>query len=95
MNVSGIVVKTKVEHLPEVIENVNAVDFCEVHFYDSEGKIVVTVEGESIDEQMKRLKHIQSMPFVLSAHLAYSYCEDELVQSYDQITELRNTSHYE
>jgi nitrate reductase NapD len=85
MNVSSIVVKTKIEHLQHVIDSINAVDFCEVHFYDSDGKIVITIEGENIDEQMERLKQIQGIPYVFSASLSYSYCEDELTEGLKHI----------
>ncbi len=85
MNVSSIVVKTTPEHLQEVILSINAVDLCEVHFHEPEGRIVVTIEGENIDEQMNRMKEIQKIPFVFSANLSYSYCEDELSVGLDQI----------
>ncbi len=85
MNVSSIVVKTLPEHLHEVIDSINAVDSCEVHFNDADGKIVVTIEGESIEEQMKKMKQIQGLPFVYDANLAYSYCEDELSEALDRM----------
>ena len=85
MNVSSIVVKTDQEHLQEVMDSINEIDLCEVHFYDSEGKIVVTIEGESIDEQMERMKKIQAIPNVVSANLSYSYTEDEVAAGLDQI----------
>jgi nitrate reductase NapD len=85
MNVSSIVVKTTQEYIQEVIENINKVDFCEVHFNDADGKIVVTIEGDSINEQMERMKKIQKIPFVFSANVAYSYCEDELISMLAQI----------
>ena len=85
MNVSSIVVKTKAEHLQEVMDSINDIDFCEVHFFDSGGKIVVTIEGETIDEQMGRMKTIQGMPNVFSANLSYSYCEEELAPALDKI----------
>lgn len=78
MNVSSIVVKTTTDHLQDVIDGINSIGECEVHFFDSEGKIVVTIEGESISEQMESMKKIQSIPFVYSANLAFTYCEDEL-----------------
>ena len=89
MNVSSIVVKTKAEHLEEVMDNINAVDFCEVHFSDSDGRIVVTIEGESIEEQMERMKKIQSMENVYSANLSYSYCEEELAPALDRIGKVK------
>jgi nitrate reductase NapD len=85
VNVSGIVVKTTKEHMQEVIDSINSVDCCEVHFSDSEGKIVVTIEGESINDQMDRFKRIQDLPFVFSANLSFSYCEDELAGSLKEI----------
>ena len=85
MNVSGIVVKTTPDHLHDVIADINAIDLCEVHFNDDEGRIVATIEGETIDEQMERMKKIQNMPFVHSANLSYSYCEDEVKTGLDQI----------
>lgn len=81
MNVSSIVVQTSKEHLNEVIAQINSVGFCEVHFHDPDGKIVATIEGESIKEQTERLKLIQNIPFVFTAGLAYSYCEDELTEA--------------
>lgn len=85
MNVSSIVVKTTLEHIDSVISDINALDLCEVHFSDKEGKIVVTIEGESIGNQMESMKSIQALPNVANANLAYSYCEDEVVNALDQI----------
>ncbi|MCK5505595.1 MAG: chaperone NapD [Thermodesulfovibrionia bacterium] len=85
MNVSSIIVKTTPEHLQEVMDNINAVDFCDVHFHDPGGKIVATIEGKNIDEQMERMKKIQGIPNVFSANLSFSYCEDELIEALGQI----------
>ena len=61
MNVSSIVVKTKPEHLQQVMDNINAIDLCEVHFNDDEGKIVVTIEGETINDQVELMKKILTL----------------------------------
>ena len=63
-------------------------DLCEVHFKDLDGRIVVTIEGESIDEQMKSLGLIQNTPEVLSANLMFSYCEEELTEALEQIDQI-------
>ncbi|RJQ44406.1 MAG: nitrate reductase [Nitrospiraceae bacterium] len=89
MNVSSIVVKTVPGQLAEAIDALNALDFCEVHFYDSEGRIVVTIEGKRINDQMEIMKRIQNMPFVQCADLAYSYCEGEMRESLRGINEIR------
>ncbi|MBI5674769.1 MAG: chaperone NapD [Nitrospirae bacterium] len=85
MNVSSIVVKTAKEHLPEVIKNINSVGCCEVHFHDPDGNIVATIEGDNIHDQTERFKQIQIIPFVYSASLSYSYCEDELADALDEL----------
>ena len=77
MNVSSIVVKTTPEHIEQVISEIDEIDFCEVHFHDEQGKIIITIEGESIYDQMENMKRIQNISFVLNANLIFSYCEDE------------------
>lgn len=91
MNVSSIVVTTKPEHLQDVIADINAIDFCEIHFYNAEGKIVATIEGESIEDQMERMKKIQNIQFVYSANLSFAYSEDELVKGLEQIQDTIGT----
>jgi len=85
MNVSSIVVKTEQEHLKEVIDNINAIDLCEVHFNDDKGKIVVTIEGDTINDQVELMKKIQALPNVFGANLSYSYTEEEAANGLDQI----------
>ena len=85
MNVSGIIVKTSRENMQNVMDSINAMDYCETHFSDPDGKIVVTIEGKDIDGQMGLMKKILNIPFVYGASLAYSYCEDELSDSLDKM----------
>lgn len=85
MNVSSIVVRTTPEHIEKVISEINEIDLCEAHFHDEGGKIIVTIEGDSIHDQTERFKQIQNIPFVFSASLSYSYCEDELVDALDKL----------
>lgn len=77
MNVSSIVIRTLPEYLVDVIEGINAIELCEVHFYNSEGKIVATIEGNSVQEQIEHLRQIQGMPNVFSANLMYSCFSDD------------------
>ena len=88
MNVSSIVVTTSPEHMKSVIDMINSYDLCEVHFKDTDGRIVVTVEGENIEEQMKSLGVIQNIPEVFNANLMFSYCEEELIEALDQIYQI-------
>lgn len=90
MNVSSIVVKTAPEHLTEVVGNINALDLCEVFFHDDQGRIIVTIEGETIGEEIKRLRLIQELPHVMSADLMYAYSERELGRATEELKKMRD-----
>jgi len=75
MNVSSIVVRTAAENMNTVMTEINLIDLCEVHFNDNQGKIVVTIEGESVHDQIELMKRIQDLPFVLNANLMFSYSD--------------------
>lgn len=79
MNISSIVIQVKSEFIDEVVSACEASDFCDYHFHDKEkGKIIVTIEGEGIDEEMGKMKKIQAIPHVISAEMMMAYSEDEL-----------------
>ncbi len=79
MNISSIVIQTKPEFVEGIIAICEASDFCDYHFHDVEkGKIVVTIEGESIDEEMAKMKKIEQIPHVICADMMMAYSEDEL-----------------
>jgi len=79
MNISSIVIKTSPEHLKDVLESLNASDFCETHFHDELGRIIVTIEGENVGEEMKKLKLLQKTDRVLSAEMVYSYSDSHII----------------
>ncbi len=79
MNISSIVIQTKPEYVEEIIAVCEANDFCDYHFHDVEkGKIIVTIEGENIDEEMAKMKKIEQIPHVICADMMMAYSEDEL-----------------
>ena len=90
MNISSIVVKTLPEHVQSVIENLTSENFCEVHFHDATGRIIVTIEGEDISEEIRKLKLIQGLPRVLSASLAYAYSEREIDLARKHLTMIKD-----
>ena len=85
MNVSSLVVKTAPEHLDEVMDALKTGGLSEVHFHDRTGKIIVTIEGEDAGEEVKKMREIMNLPYVLSAELAYSYNENELDRAREKI----------
>jgi nitrate reductase NapD len=78
MNISGILVQTKPEHIKSVIEMIESSDFCEFHLNDEKGRIVVTIEGENAEEEMNKLNQLKRIEHIIAADMVYSYSEDEL-----------------
>jgi len=78
MNVSSIVIQTLPKYLEEVVENVKECDVCDYHLHDEIGRIIVTIEGEGVAEELKKLKVIEAIPHVISADMQMAYSEDEL-----------------
>jgi len=77
MNVSSIVVQCKQENFDKVKEWCEKSEICDYHFGDaSKGKIIVTIEGEGVDEEISKLMKIQQAPFVLAADMMMSYQEE-------------------
>lgn len=78
MNISSIVVKTLPEHLSEVVESLKNCDVCDYHMHDELGRIIITIEGKGVQEELKKLKVIEAIPHVMSADMQMAYSEDEL-----------------
>lgn len=79
MNISSIVIQVKSEFIDDVVRACEASDFCDYHFHDAEkGKIIVTIEGEGIEEEMAKMKKIQAIPHVICADMMMAYSEEEL-----------------
>ncbi len=79
MNVSSIIVKTLPKNYDAVWVNLQNSDLCEVHFGDKEkGIIIVTIEGKNVEEEIAKLTKIEELPFIISADMHMSYCEEEL-----------------
>jgi len=78
MNISSIVIQTLPQNVEAVIEGINNSDICEYHLHDPKGKIIVTVEGKDVEEEIAKLVEIQIMPFVIAADMMMTYQEDQL-----------------
>jgi len=85
MNVSSIVVQTTPRFLDEVLEALKAAEYCDYHFHDEKGRIIVTIEGEGVEEEIAKLTKIQEMPHVVAADMSFAYSEDELNAERDKL----------
>lgn len=78
MNISSIVVQTRPEYLDEVIDSLKKSGVCDYHMHDEQGRIIITIEGDGVQEELKKLKVIEAIPYVMSADMQMAYSEDEL-----------------
>lgn len=86
MNVSSIVVQARNEFIEGLVEKIKSCDFCDYHFHDASiGKIIVTVEGEGVEEEMAKVRKIEALDHVISAEMMMAYSEDELDQERDKL----------
>jgi nitrate reductase NapD len=78
MNISSIVVQTVPKYLDEVVANLKACEVCDYHFHDEKGRIIITIEGENVSEELKKLRVVEEIPHVVAADMQMAYSEDEL-----------------
>ena len=79
MNISSIVVQTLPENVEKVIKIIKEnPEICEYHLHDPKGKIIVTVEGKDVEEDIRKLVDIQCFDFVIAADMMMTYQEDQL-----------------
>jgi len=78
MNVSSIVVQCMPKYLDEVVESLKNTPECDYHFHDEKGRIIITIEGEGVSEELSKLSIIEKIPHVIAADMQMAYSEDEL-----------------
>jgi len=78
MNISSVVVQTVPKFLDEVVESLKNSDACDYHMHDEKGRVIITIEGVDVSEELKKMKVIEMIPHVISAEMQMAYSEDEL-----------------
>lgn len=77
MNISSLVISTLSENTQAVIDIIKKENICEYHAHKEE-KIVVTIEADSVSEEIKIMNRLSETENVINVEMIYSYCEDEL-----------------
>ncbi len=85
MNISSIVVQTVPEHLEEVVASLKACEVCDYHMHDEKGRVIITIEGNGVSEELEKLRVVEAIPFVYAADMQMAYSEDELDEQIDFI----------
>lgn len=78
MNISSIVIQTVPKYLDEVVQNLKECEACDYHLHDEKGRIIVTIEGNGVAEELEKLRVIEAIPHVITADMQMAYSEDEL-----------------
>jgi nitrate reductase NapD len=78
MNISSIVVQTLPKFLDEVVESLKNCEVCDYHMHDEKGRVIITIEGEDVSEELGKLKVVEAIPHVIAADMQMAYSEDEL-----------------
>ncbi|MCJ8326140.1 MAG: chaperone NapD [Campylobacterales bacterium] len=78
MNISSIVVKTLPKFLDQVVQDLKDCKVCDYHMHDEKGRIIITIEGEGVEEELKKLRIVENIKHVASADMQMAYSEDEL-----------------
>lgn len=85
MNISSVVVQTVPKYLDEVVQSLKDCEACDYHMHDEKGRIIITIEGESVSDELKKMSVIEVIPHVVAADMQMAYSEDELDQHMDVI----------
>lgn len=85
MNVSSILIQCRPEWIKAVIEEVSAIESCTYHLHDEKGRIIVTIEGESVEEEINVFNLLKRIEHVIAADVMYAYSEDELERERDKL----------
>ena len=78
MNVSSIVVQCLPKYIDEVVASLENTPECDYHFHDEKGRIIITIEGEGVSEELEKLHVVEAIPHVIAADMQMAYSEDEL-----------------
>jgi nitrate reductase NapD len=76
MDISGVLVRAFPEHVAAVTQALSRLEGIEVHGTNEDGRMVVTIEGETGRQVADLLVQMQGIPGVLSASMIYHQFED-------------------
>jgi len=78
MNISSIVVQTLPKYVEEVVENLKKCEACDYHLHDEKGRVIITIEGDGVSQELEKLRVVEAIPHVIAADMQMAYSEDEL-----------------
>lgn len=85
MNISSIVVQTLPKFLDEVVIALKECEVCEYHMHDEKGRVIITIEGEDVSEELRKLRIIEAIPHIAAADMQMAYSEDEINENMERL----------
>lgn len=83
INVCGVLVSTRPEHIEAVQIQLEKEDGVEIHAVTGDGRFVVTVEKEDQQQTGDVLGRIQALDHVVSASMVYQYFDQETAYEWE------------
>lgn len=86
MNISSVIVrvdKNKINNIIASLKNINCVDIGLIS--EENAAIIVTIESDTISDELKILKSIEILDGVINANMHYSYVEDEIINDLETL----------
>jgi nitrate reductase NapD len=78
VNLSGILVVVPPSEVAASIAALSDLPGVDVHHVDAgSGRIIVTQEGDTVHEEVERLKTIKALPGVILAEMVYHHLEED------------------
>lgn len=77
LNVLGVLVHARPEHIGQVRERLQDKPGVEVHATAPEGRMVVTIEADRSSDASAALQGLYDVEGILGASLVYQYCDAE------------------
>ena len=95
MNVSGILVVVSLSELQSGIAALNGLPGVEVHHIDeATGRLVVTQEAVTVNDEVEGLKRIKALPGVAMAEMVYHYLGEDGLPSSALSPDGESADHY-
>ena len=78
MYISGILVIVSPQRVDSMVDHLNGLDGIDVHHIEAKtGRIVITQEAETINDEVNGLKRIRALPGIILAEMSYHNFEDD------------------
>jgi len=84
MNLSSVLITTKEEFVPSLLEDISHIEYCSVELSEN-GKIIVVIESEDLDQELRAYRKLEQLANIIDINMIFSYQDlDEELQKIEQ-----------